>query len=230
MDEAGDYTAPSIGYRWIKANIYSALFTAVLGFLVYALARGLAVSDPETGVIARSVFIAAGSIITALGFAVYARLTAGVLSRKLPGFPVLTWCLLHILIGLALGALLSLSEISVGETVEQAGDESILGIALTTVMIGILAGGIFGSLQALVLRKAARNAKIWVGYSALGGVAFGVALLIAFYGPQSGVRNELVSEVVGAVVTVVIAIILLPAVRRLEPRNLNVVLAPDAPS
>ena len=178
-------------------------------------------SDPDTGVIARSVFVAAGSIITALGFAVYARLTAGVLSRKLPGFPVLTWCLLHILIGLALGVLLSLSEISVGEPVEQADDESILGIALTTVMIGMLAGGLFGSLQALVLRKAARNAKIWVGYSALGGVAFGVALLIAFYGPQSGFRNELVTEVVGAVVTVVIASSCCPRCAGCEPRNLS---------
>ena len=229
MNGAGDHTAPSIAYRWIKANVYSALVTAVLGFAIYALGRVLVVSDPETGTLATSLFVTVASILTALSFAIFARLTAGVLERKLANFPVRTWSLLHILIGLAVGVMVSLAEIASGEPVEQPDSDPILGTFVVVMVLGVIAGAAFGSLQALVLRRVAHNVRVWIGYSTLGGLAFGAALLAALYGPQSGSASELVSEIIGAVVTVIIAIILLPAVRRLEPREAAANAASAAP-
>jgi hypothetical protein len=215
VENAGDWTDPGIGYRWIKANVYGALAIAVLGLVASAF-RTMAVNDGDIGVAATSLFLAAATFTTALGLAVWARLTGGTLARRLPGFPVRAWILLHALIGLADGVFDATSEIGV-VTIEPDPD-AILGTALTVMVFWTLLWAAVGSLQALVLRKVARGVRRWIGYSALAGLVMSPIVLAALYWPQAGWRGEFWGELGAAIVTVIIAIILLPALWRLEPR------------
>jgi hypothetical protein len=221
VEGAGDHTAPSIGYRWVKANVYSALITAVLTFALYGLRQVLAVGDPQTATPAKVIFVITGSIVTALALAIFARLTGAVLARKLGSFPSRAWTLLHVFIGLTLGAMISAGDMGSVEVEAELDADAMVGTAALLMIIGVLGGAAFGSLQAFVLRKAARNVRVWIGYSTLGGIALGIAALTALYGPQSGFVSEVTSQIVSAVATVMFAVILLPAVRRLEPRNLS---------
>ena len=188
MSEAGALPEPSLGYRWIKANVYRAL-----------------------------------------GFAVFAWLSGGVLSRKLPVFPMQTWILLHVAAGFALGVL-----ISPAATIPEELDPEPLEIeliALVTVaamVVGAVLGALFGSLQALVLRTAARGLGTWIGFSALAGTALAIVVLATYLGPDAGLMKEVVGQAAAFMMQVVAAMILLPAVRRLQPRE-PASSAPDAP-
>jgi hypothetical protein len=217
VDGAAD-SFPSIGYRWIKAHAYSALFTAVVGFLIYALRRVLAIGDPDTSAIVVGFSVAAGSILLASTAAIYAVLTGWVLARQLGTFPMRAWLLLHGFIGLAAGILASLGEVGAMEVQAELDTETMLGTVLTTMVLGVLAGAAIGSVQALLLRRAARSVRLWIGYSALGGAVLGLSLLIGFALPLRGIGGVFGNEIAGALATLLMGLILLPAVRRLEPR------------
>jgi hypothetical protein len=220
---------PSLGYRWVKANVYSALFNVVTGFTVVALANVLAVRNSGTGAVTISMFVVFSGLITALGLGVFARLTGGVLNRKLPSFPMRNWIALHVVVGCVFGMALAPAA-TVPEEVdpEPLEIETIALITIASVVVGALLGALFGSLQALVLRKVAGGLFDWIGFSALAGTTLGLFALAAALGPQSGLGLDIAGEAASFIVMVAIGIILLPAVRRLRPREAPNP-APDAP-
>ena len=69
MSEADALPEPSLRYRWIKANVYSALFGVVTGFTAVALSSAFAVNDPETSAVAIAIYAGLMGVLGALGFA-----------------------------------------------------------------------------------------------------------------------------------------------------------------
>ena len=219
MGEVREIPEPTIGYRWIKANVYGALVNVIASFATFALGRALAVSDPGTGTLTTILFTIVGGMVAALSLAVLARLTGGALGRKLPLFPMRRWIELHAYMGFVLGLAVSFS----ATIPEEADPEPLtLDVAVVTAVagavLGVILGAMVGSLQALVLRKAAHAVRTWIGYSALGGATLGPAILAVALGPQTWFASEVAAEVAGFVMSVTVAIILLPAVRQLQPR------------
>jgi hypothetical protein len=219
VGEARALPEPSLGYRWVKANVYGAFVNAIAGFVSLALGKGLAVSDPGTGTLTTTLFIIVGGMITAFSLAVLARLTGAVLARKLPLFPLRRWIELHVYLGFVLGL-----AVSFAATIPEEADPEPLTLDVVVLaagaaaMIGAILGAIVGSLQALVLHKAAHGVKTWIRYSALAGTMLGPAILAVGLGPQTWFASEVAAEVGGFIMSVAIGVILLPAVRRLQPR------------
>jgi hypothetical protein len=213
-----NWTDPGIGYRWIKANVYGALLLAVLNLVLYAFGRGIAVDEAETSFIAKSLFVAIGTCLDAFAFAVYARLTGSVLARKLSDFPARTWILVHVLLGLASGACLAATQTGQLAVEADVDPDGMLGTVLTVLVFGLLVGAAVGSLEGVVLRKVARGVRRWIGYSTLGGFVLGLNLLVVLFWQEPGWRWALMSELGGVIVNLIAAVILLPAVRRLEQR------------
>jgi hypothetical protein len=225
----GDAPEPSLAYRWVKANVYSALFNVVTGFIVLGLGRALSVRDPATSAVTISIFVVLSGLITAVTLAVFARLTGGVLRRKLPLFPMQTWLVLHVVVGCIFGMAVAPAATVPDEVDPEPLDTgTVLVFAIASVPIGMLLGAVFGSLQALVLRKAARGLAAWIAFSALAGTMLGVVMLVVALGPQTGFANDIVSEAATFVAAIMAGLILLPAVRRLRPRE-AASAAPGAP-
>jgi hypothetical protein len=231
VGEAAELPEPSIRYRWIKANVYSALFNVVTSSATLALGAALGVRNPETGAVTVSIFVALAGVITALGLAVYARLTGGVLARKLPSFPMNGWIALHAVIGCLFGM-----AVAPADTVPDQFDAEPLDFVtaafatLISAVIGAVIGALAGALQAIVLRKVARGLVDWIGFSALAGTTLGLVILMTSYGPQSGLGFDVMGEIATFIITIVIGLIMLPAVRRLQPREAPTsVVAPDPP-
>src|SRR5262245_58266949 len=152
MGDAPAFPEPTLGYRWIKANVYGGLVLAAVDLFLLALSRMFAVNDPDTSTAATIVFLVAGSILTAYGVGLWGgRIGAG-LSRRLPLLLVRTWIALHAFMGLVLGLFVSMLQTipeTDSEPTETAATATIL-IGMT--IVGVLLGALGGALQALVLR------------------------------------------------------------------------------
>jgi hypothetical protein len=220
VGEARELPEPSLGYRWVKAHVYGALVNTIASFASFTLGKWLAVSDPGTGAVTTTLFIIVGGMIAAFSLAVLARLTGAVLARKLPLFPLRRWIELHVYLGFVLGLAVSFSA-----TIPEEADPEPLTLdvavvaAVAAAVIGVILGTLVGSLQALVLRKGAHGVKTWIKYSALGGTMLGPAILAVGLGPQTSFASEVAAETAGFIMSVAIGVILLPAVRRLQPRE-----------
>jgi MFS family permease len=229
VSEAAALPEPSLRYRWIKANVYSALFGLVMGFAAVALGKALAVSDPDTSAITIAVFAALMGILSALSFAVFARLTGGVLASKLPAFPMPIWMVLHVALGFVLGVLISPAAAIPEEVDPEPLDIEIMAFALIAfVVIGSLVGALLALLQTFVLRKVARGLATWIGFAALAGTTLLIVVVATYLAPETGLMKDVIGQLATFIMSVVAAIIMLPAVRRLQPRE-TTTAAPDAP-
>jgi MFS family permease len=211
---------PSLRYRWIKANVYGALLFAVVGLIMIAVSRMLAVNDPDTTIATTIVFLVAGSMLSAYALGLWGRLTGAVLSRKLPVLPMRTWIALHAFMGLAVGlfvsTVLTIPEVD-PEPVEFAAGAVLV---IVTTVFGMIVGALAGVLQGLVLRKAARSVRAWIGYSMLAaGLVSGLGVLAVILGPETATASDLFDIMLTFIAGLVIATLLLPAVRRLQPRE-----------
>jgi hypothetical protein len=173
--------------------------------------------------------VALAGLITALSLAVFSRLTGGVLSRKLPAFPMRSWLVLHVLMGCVFGMAVAPAHTIPDEVDPEPLDiETIAVLTAAGIVIGLLLGAGAGLLQALVLRKAARGLTSWIGFSALAGTMLGITFLVISLAPQTGLASDIVNEVAGFFAAVIVGLILLPAFRRLQPRE-TATPAPAAP-
>lgn len=231
MGYAREVPEPSLGYRWIKASVYGALVSLVAGLLIFAMGKVLTASNPDTGIVVKSLFVAVGCAITVCALAVFARLTGGALRIRLPRFPMRGWIVLHAILGFVFGV-----GTSIGATMPEHATSDLpsetafvpLMLVVVAALIGAVFGALFGALQALVLRRAARSVWGWIGYSALGGAWFGPAILISVYGSRAGLATDVAWELTRFIVALAAAVTLLPAVRRLQPREATTP-SPDAP-
>jgi hypothetical protein len=141
-----------------------------------------------------------------------------VLQRKLPSFPPLTWQALHILMGFGVGIVVASLELQAGSAPrENLTPSSILSVAVGGTMIGAFMGAAAGALQALVLRKAAREVGDWIRWSALAGTTLGGYALALGIGSDQPLRDEVLTQLLGFAIAIAAGIVMLPALLRLRP-------------
>ena len=204
---------------WIRANAVAALVSFILGVATFGLRQMLGLPDPEAGALARALQSVAEVFAAIAGFAVYGVRTGTVLRRKLPSFPPLTWQALHILMGLGVGVVVALLELEADSAPrENLAPSSILSIAVGGTMLGAFMGAGAGALQALVLRKAAREVGDWIRWSALAGTTLGAYALALGIGSDQPLRDEVLIQLLGFAIAIAAGIVMLPALLRLRPR------------
>ena len=204
---------------WMRANAVAALVSFILGVATFGLRQMLGLPDPDAGAFVRALQGSAEVIAAIAGFAVYGVRTGAVLHRKLPSFPPLTWQALHILMGLGVGTVVALLELGADSaTRENLTPSSILSIAVGGAMLGAFMGAGAGALQALVLRKAAREVGDWIRWSALAGTTLGGYALALGIGSDQPLRDEVLVQLLGFAIAIAGGIVMLPALLRLRPR------------
>jgi hypothetical protein len=221
IPESADLTrSPTdMSVDWIRANALAAFVSLVLGVATFGLRQMLGLPDPDAGVFVRVLQGSAEVIAAIAGFAVYGVRTGAVLQRKLPRFTPLTWQALHILMGLGVGMVVALLELQADSAPrENLTPSSILSIAVGGMMIGAFMGAGAGVLQALVLRKAAREVGDWIRWSALAGTTLGGYALALGIGSDQPLSDEVLVQLLGFAIAVAAGIVMLPALLRLRPR------------
>jgi hypothetical protein len=203
---------------WIRANVAAALVSFILGVATFGLRQMLGLPDPDAGAFVRALQGSAEVIAAIVGFAVYGVRTGAVLRRKLPRFPPLTWQALHILIGLGVGVVVASLGLQADSTPrENLTPSSILSMAVGLMMFGAFLGAGAGALQALVLRKAAREVGDWIRWSALAGTTLGGYALELGIRSDQPLRDEVLIQLLGFAIAIVAGILMLPALLRLRP-------------
>jgi hypothetical protein len=203
---------------WIRANAVAALASFVLGIATFGLRQMLGLPDPGAGVFARGLQGLAELSAAIVSFAIYGLRTGAVLQRKLPSFPPLTWQALHILMGCGVGIVVASLELQAGSAPrENLTPSSILSVAVGGMMIGAFMGAAVGALQALVLRKAAREVGDWIRWSALAGTTLGGYALALGIGSDQPLRDEVLTQLIGFAIAIAAGIVMLPALFRLRP-------------
>jgi hypothetical protein len=203
---------------WLKANVIGAVVNGVIGFAVFALARTLGVNEAGTGKILAGVFaiLCVGGI--SFGMMVFGYLVGVVLRQKLAAFPMRSWVSLYVGFGVVLGVYSAYAMMLPDPPTSDRNDNDLfVSVVIGAAILGAMLGGLSGSLQALLLGQAARGVGAWVAYSALAGTTLVILMPIAMFGPQDVVLNEILVEGASFLVTVTGALIMLPAVLRLEP-------------
>jgi hypothetical protein len=202
---------------WIKANALAAMVSAVASLLVFALRHGLGTTDPQAGIGIWVGFVVAAGVLSGLAGATWGLLTGAVLQRKIPRLPARAWIVLHAALaaGLFVGTeLLGLAPIDGAAEPIPAQDTIALGLVL-----GATAGAVTGAIEALLLGQAARGLGAWVAWSALAYAVF-VLMVVAVEGPRAEAQafaEELVNQGTEFVASVLMSLVMLPALRRLQP-------------
>ncbi|MEN3354879.1 MAG: hypothetical protein V7640_3037, partial [Betaproteobacteria bacterium] len=102
-------------------------------------------------------------------------------------------------------------------TRENLTPSSILNIAVGGTMLGAFMGAGAGALQALVLRKAAREVGDGIRWSALAGTTLGGYALALGIGSDQPLRDEVLVQLLGFAIAIASGIVMLPALLRLRP-------------
>jgi hypothetical protein len=204
--------------HWARANVDAAGAAFVLGLAAFGVRQMLGMPDPDAGFLAKAVLFATEILVAATASAIYAARTGAVLIQKLPRFPVLTWGALHVLMGIAVGVVIAVAGMRAGPTSYEAPAPALVAnIAIGGAVAGAFIGTVVGFLQSLVLRKAARDIRLWIGWSAVAGTTFGAYALVLYIGTDQTLANEVLTQIVSFAIAVVGGIVMLPALHRLEP-------------
>ena len=205
--------------QWVQAIVASALVGIAMGGIAYAVRQALDQTSPNAGAFATLLLFVTEIVCAVPSFAVYANRTGAILRRLLPAFPTLTWYALHVMLGVALGAIVAYVERGVEPAPHDPPALSlVMSAAFGGVLAGLALGAAIGALQALALRKAARTVGRWVTWSTVGGAAFGLFALALYVPGDHSIASEMRTLGLGAVIAVLAGLALLPAVHRLEPR------------
>jgi hypothetical protein len=213
-----------IDRRWIVANVIVAAGLAAAGLLDYVAREWLEAGGAETPFGITITYAVVSAVLTALSFAVYAWFTGAVLRQILPALSLRSWMLLHLALGIVLGFGLALAYSAPTGEPDYWSDAVFLEWMLLVLLFlagFALLGAAFGSLEALVLRRAAEGMRSWIGISALAGVV--VALLaspaLLFYPANGTFVREVATDGVIFVGAVAGSFVMLLALRRLRPRT-----------
>ena len=212
-----------ISRRWIIACLIAAIASAAQGFLDYAVRNWLEAGGAETPFGVTAIYAAVSAALIAGSCAVYAWFTGAVLRQIAPALALRRWMALHLAIGVVVG--LGLGLIYTAPTDEPDGwsDVGVLeGMLLVLLFVACaLVGAALGSLQALVLRRAAEGMRSWITISALATVAMGLVMIPALlsYPTDGTFVREAASQGVTFVGSMLAAFVMLPALRRLRPRT-----------
>ncbi len=213
-----DHASPTIGAAWIKANLLGALANAAAQLGAYALSAIVTIGTPDAAGRLTAYLVAATAII-ALGSVFGAFLTGRVLQQKLPAFRIRYWLALFAVYGLAMGVLTAVSlPMSASSAGEPAAGASAIIAAAVAMIVYTAMGAAVGTMQAMVLFHAARGLGAWIAFSALAGMTWILLFLAVFYGPRTGLAQQIASVTALFAIAIVSSFIMLPALHRLRPR------------
>jgi hypothetical protein len=215
LSDASADTRSDISRQWIKAHLLGGIpFNAVPAVAVEIIGwAGITpghVSPIELALLAAGLVAAYSVALAFLGY-----LNSGVLGQKFPLFPRRAWVVLFGLCGALIGV------VSPTVYLIEASDRASIRLDdglvwLVAAIFGMIAGGIFGALQAFVLRNTADGLRVWILFSALATL---VMIPGNIYPPASSLVRAMLDSIAGLVATVIGAVIMLPAVNRLHPRQ-----------
>jgi hypothetical protein len=215
-----------IDRRWIVANVIAAVALAAAGFLDYVARDWLEAGGVKTPFGVTLIYAAVSAVLIAGSCAVYAWFTGAVLRQIAPAFPGRQWLALHLAIGVVTGFGLALIySAPTGEPDDGSGTGLVEWMWLVFYFVNYctLFGAASGSLEALVLRRAAEGMRSWIAISALAMVV--VALLtspvLLFYPSDGTFAREAAAEGAVFVGTVAQGFVMLLVLRRLRPRRLT---------
>jgi hypothetical protein len=211
---------PSIASQWIKANTIGGVVNVAVTFVAFLVGQVLGVSDPGASIVLQAVFVVVATAALAFGLLVLGYLSGVVLRTKLPAFPMRNWLAFYVVLGVIFGLISAFAWLTPEgpQDVGPVDTDIVVGLALGAAIAGSAISAAVGALQALILRPAAEGLGLWIGCCAVAGSLFFLVVPAVAYGPQSGFGSELMIELVTLAVTILAAIVLLPAVLRLDPR------------
>ena len=98
-----------IARSWILANVIALVVTAVLGLIGYGIRKMLGADIDGAEFATQANYVTIETVLTMLGFALYARLTGAVMASELPAFPRENWMTMHLVLGILAGLCLGWS-------------------------------------------------------------------------------------------------------------------------
>ena len=204
---------------WIVANFVTMAVAGILMVLAFLLRGALGLSAGEGGPAAKAILIAFEIVAGLIYMVLYARMRGAVLRRIVPDLPQGAWLVAHLAVGVVAGAALGLLmlEPDSDERIRWATEEFLVILTLLS-FCGVLLGAAFGGVQALVLRRVASGTFFWVGMSAvaMGVVAIVAIVLLPFEPAPPTLVSETVTALVSSFIAIIVAVIMLPALRRLQ--------------
>ena len=222
-----------IDRRWIVACLIAAIASAAEGFLDYAAREWLEAGGADTPFGVTVIYAVVSAVLIAGSLAVFAWFTGAVLRQIAPALPWRQWLALHLAIGVVFGFGLALTYTApTGEPEKWSGIGFLdrmwlvfLFLDWTSLFLFVVAialvGAVLGSLQALVLRRAAEGMRSWIVLSALATAVMGLVMIpTLLFSPLDGTfAREAAEQGVGFVGFMMAAFVMLPALHRLRPRT-----------
>lgn len=219
---------PSVTGTWLRNNVIFALAATVIGVGVFALERSFGFNDPHPTSTIRIAAAATNAAAVLAIFLAYAGLTGVALAQALPRFARRGWMMLHGAIGAVFALIIGAGAyVASGfETVTTSGSADTGGIIILTIaaaLIGAMAGAAGAAVQAIVIKRAAKRTGLWIGTSAiavaLSGVLIAGAIATGLLDVQQTIGGFARWQALSFAATLLTAVIMLPAIKRLEPRD-----------
>ena len=221
------HPTPSVAGSWIKANTLAALINAAMGLIALLLSHAFGAHHPDASSFGKVVVFLAHFLASGLGFAAFATLNGRVLREKIPAFPLRTWIIAHLVVGLLLGLYVGHSALQpLQMNHERALEMSYVWMGWL-IFVGpgiVIVALVLGGFQAFLMRNVAQGLGAWVGFWVLAGVLciFVYGLVLHLDNPFASIISAIMSQGVGFLAAIVITIVMLPAVAWLRPRQHSV--------
>jgi hypothetical protein len=215
---------PSIALHWVRNSILSAI-AADLAWMAFASISAGGV--PKDAGLAHLVLLMLTVVgLMAIAGVAHGLLSAAVLRRIVPSLPVRTWIALHCVMAFAHSNPVTFTPSGDPETYELLATFAHMGMPILLSVIflmGVIFSGVFGGLEALVLRRAAVGSAMWIVWST---VASTIGMLLVVGGSilldlGSDLAGIVASQFLALLAAVVMSLVMLPAVRRLKSRLLS---------
>jgi len=216
---------PSVAGSWIKANALAALINAAMGLIALLLSYAFGAHNPDASSFGKVIVFLGYFLASGLGFAAFATLNGRVLREKIPAFPLRTWIIAHLVVGLLLGLYAGHSAL---QPLQMNPDRPLdmsyvwIGWLIVAVPGSVVVALVLGGFQAFLMRNVvAQGFGAWISFWMLAGVlcVFVYGLVLFVGNPFTSIASAIMTQGVGFLAAIVITIVMLPAVAWLTPRQ-----------
>ncbi|MBM3530130.1 MAG: hypothetical protein FJX62_18765 [Alphaproteobacteria bacterium] len=231
LDVYSQHSNPSLGRQWVLAHVGAQVVFLAAAGIAYLSSVAIGAEDPAAGVTLKRIALGltvAADVIFALAFA---WMRGAVLQVAVPKFPMTLWM---IVVTGYMSAFFVLGNVF-GVTPAVAPPTSIaptlfFGGLMAALIAGALLGAVFGTVEALVIRRAAQGALLWVvwmaaAYSVDIAVLYSASVLaLQTLGATALTTTSLAASaaLVGVMkifAGLILALVTLPALKALRPHH-----------